>query len=715
MATMNQVTMNKTIFYDMNTTNTSFLQTHSILKDLGIQNNSFFLILLDPDLRGVDPRDPRLNSLFKKKVLFETMRNYWYYLREVCVIPVQGGSANSGDRFQLHRANLAMNWCIMHNLNIFAEMPRQQGKTITIICRILYEFLFVSTNSEMIFINKKHEDSKLNLQRLKEIRSALPVYLQMIDQWGEGGKKIKVKNSVETLENPINNNKIKTLPAARNRVAANSLGRGMTIPRIWYDEFAFIPYNSIIYAASTPAFNTASLNAARNGAPYGIIITTTPGDLTTEEGIDACGKKDLATKCSERWYDFSPGQLKELLDMNKKSAFVYIRYTYQQLGKDEAWFADICRKMELKWADIRREVLLEWSKSSDNSPFTKEDLSAVKALIKQPIRTLPFRNGLFEFNVYEDINLNNPPIMGVDVSGGFRRDASAITLIDSSTTKVFADFACNFIAPNELAALIYEVVKTKLPNAVVNIERNGGFGSSVLGILLKTSIKRNLFYEVKDKVTEERSDGVKNIRKTVRTKVYGLDSSKGVREELMEILRQRMEYHKDKFVSPAIYNELETLEVKKNGKIEHSSTAHDDQIFSYLMALYVWYNGQNLMENWGIRKSSIKTDTDLEEAILTLEDKYSGVLEEINIDNDDDPNKIDIEVELKQLQSIKAKSMEQFYQDQYNADIEAEKILMSNRRTRAAMARVYSMDEDDMKSQEQGIVDITSAINDFYK
>ena len=49
MATMNQVTMNKTIFYDMNTTNTSFLQTHSILKDLGIQNNSFYLILLDPD------------------------------------------------------------------------------------------------------------------------------------------------------------------------------------------------------------------------------------------------------------------------------------------------------------------------------------------------------------------------------------------------------------------------------------------------------------------------------------------------------------------------------------------------------------------------------------------------------------------------------------------------------------------------------------------
>ena len=51
---------------------------------------------------------------------------------------------------------------------------------------------------------------------------------------------------------------------------------------LWYDEYAFILHNSIIYSAATPAFSTASKNAKRNGAPYGILITTTPGDMTTD-------------------------------------------------------------------------------------------------------------------------------------------------------------------------------------------------------------------------------------------------------------------------------------------------------------------------------------------------------------------------------------------------------------------------------------------------
>ena len=50
------------------------------------------------------------------------------------------------------------------------------------------------------------------------------------------------------------------------------------MPIHWYDEYAFILHNSIIYSAATPAFATASKNAKANGAPYGICITTTPGE-----------------------------------------------------------------------------------------------------------------------------------------------------------------------------------------------------------------------------------------------------------------------------------------------------------------------------------------------------------------------------------------------------------------------------------------------------
>ena len=136
-------------------------------------------------------------------------------------------------------------------------------------------------------MNKKHDDSKMNLARMKEIRSALPRYLRMDEVPGKDGKPQKIQENVITMTNPYNHNKISTKPGARNKANANSIGRGCTMPIHWYDEYAFILHNSIIYAAATPAFSTASANAKRNGAPYGILITTTPGDLTTDEGMDA--------------------------------------------------------------------------------------------------------------------------------------------------------------------------------------------------------------------------------------------------------------------------------------------------------------------------------------------------------------------------------------------------------------------------------------------
>ena len=71
-------------------------------------------------------------------------------------------------------------------------------------------------------------------------------------------------------------------------------------------------------------------------------------------------------------------------------------------------------------------------------------------------------------------------------------------------------------------------------------------------------------------------------------------------------------YHKDKFIAPIILTEMRGMQTKRNGKVEHSDNSHDDQVFSYLMALYVWYDGKDLVEKFGIQRSSIKTDEDVE-------------------------------------------------------------------------------------------------------
>ena len=696
------------VYYQMSTNNKSFLNMHYYLKSIGIKNNKFMLTLLDPDLDGIDPFDRNLPPVYKQKILREVMYNYWYFLREVVRIPDQG-STSGGARYKLDRGNLALNFCMMLNLNIFLELPRQIGKTISSLCRYLWVFNFGTTNSEMVFLNKKMDDSKLNLARMKEIRDALPSYLQMKEMILPDGKVVKKPNTVETLEHVSNGNKIKTVPSARSKAAAASLLRGRTIPIIYADEWAFTPYNDIIYVNTIPAWKTAAMNAKKNNAPYGITITTTPGFLAEDAGKYAYDMKESATPFTELWYDMTYNELMNYINANTRSSFIYIKYTYQQLGRSEHWFAEICKDMQNDWPSIRREILLEWANGVENSPFTQEDLEVVQELTKTPIKQVMLMNK-YIMNIYQQVDLNRyPPIIGVDVSGGYNRDSSAISVIDSHTTKLFADMNCNYISTFDLAQCIYELVTNYMPNAVVNVERNGGYGASVLSKLVNSKIKRNLYFEIKDKVIEERQQDNHIYKAKKRMKVYGLDSSKKIRELLMEILRERMEYHKDKFVSPIILEELKGLEVKKNGKIDHSVNTHDDQIFSLLMALYVWYYGKNLTENFGIKKGTIKTDESLDEEVKdwnTATEFMGDVIEDFYLEDDNSP-KLQANKFLRESKQAIGKTYSEFEKERALKEMQILKQYLNTRVGREAYARTYHLDIDELNDKyDSGLFEI---------
>lgn len=173
-----------------------------------------------------------------------------------------------------------------------------------------------------------------------------------------------------------------------------------------------------------------------------------------------------------------------------------------------------------------------------------------------------------------------------------------------------------------------------------------GYGLSVIQRLIKTSVKKNLYWEIKDRVSEEKYvNGVKQ-KIVQKVRVHGTNSTKEVRARLIDILRERVELHKDKFVAPIIYNEMKAMEVKKSGKVEHSQNSHDDQVFSYLMALYVWYDGQNLAENFGIVKNTLKTDQNIDIEELNLEDELE-VTDKVDIE----PFTYDIDDEIYQVVS----------------------------------------------------------------
>ena len=615
------------IYIQMETTNQSFVDMHFYLKRIGIKNNDFFLALYNPQLAGVDPRDPGLSQMQKAMVFQEIRTNYWYFLREVVRIPEAGGVS----RYKLDRASLAMNFLFVLNYNTYVELSRQTGKTTTARVRYLYLYNFGTMNSQIMFIHKAHEGSKENLKKLKDIRDELPSYLKMEAAQGVNGQKLKVPNTVVKMEHPTNHNSIVTFPSARSEDAADKLGRGCTMPMQFYDEFAFMPYNKTVYMSAIPAFAKASIIAKANNAPYGVFIASTPGDPLTKEGEFAYNLINDSTRWDESYLDYSYEQLEELRKANTKSMFFYVKFSYKQLGYSEEWFSDICTKMFNDWPKIRREVLLEWEVITENAAFRKEDLDIVKNFCRDPIRVLKFgRVGQYLFDVYEDIDLSYPPIIGVDVSGAAMRDASAITIVDSRTTRVCATFHCNYIPQDDLADLIYVLVNQYMPSSCVAIERNGGFGAAVIQRLVKTNVKKNLYFEIKDKVIEEAVVGHMVNKRSALVKVYGINSTKDIRARLIEILYNRVQYHKDKFIAPILYEEMLGMQVKKNGKVEHSDQTHDDQVFSYLMAMYVWYDGKNVMENWNIIKNTIKTDED--EEILEGDIEKDSATESVQID-----------------------------------------------------------------------------------
>jgi hypothetical protein len=194
-----------------------------------------------------------------------------------------------------------------------------------------------------------------------------------------------------------------------------------------------------------PALSRAFANCKANGAPHGLCLTSTPGFLSTEEGRYMYDLKCNMTPFSELWYDKSLSELTNIIDSNEKSIFVYIRTTYQQLGYSEDWLKARIKEQNQKWTDIRREFLLEWATSAENCPFTQEQLRNIARFVKQPKKQIYIGNYLF--NLYDEYSPRIIPIIGVDVAAGYSRDSSAISCIDSTTTKLFADFNCNYINP----------------------------------------------------------------------------------------------------------------------------------------------------------------------------------------------------------------------------------------------------------------------------
>lgn len=264
--------------YDFKTKNKSFLNLYNDLYKLGIKNNKFFLKLYDKDLVGVDPYSPVLPLDMQMKILLEVIINPWYFLREVCRIPVDGMpiSVGSGSEFLADRNNIASWYCFLNGIDHYDSKPRQCGKTQNAIAQMNYAFHYGAMSSTFLFFNKDFPLAKQNLYRLKCQRDMLPSWMQMKIAYKEDGSVDKGQDNITSLKNPITGNVIKVMPKATSKDAAIKMGRGETASFHYMDELDFTNYNTEIMKAASFSYARASENAIKNSSLFSRCFTSTP-------------------------------------------------------------------------------------------------------------------------------------------------------------------------------------------------------------------------------------------------------------------------------------------------------------------------------------------------------------------------------------------------------------------------------------------------------
>ena len=582
------------IYLDFSTKNVSFIKMAAILQAEGVKNCYFFLQLNDKKLKGVDPYDPDLSTEMKFRVFRECANNRWYFYREVFRVSEPGASVDvgGGTSFKLNRGNLAYLWANSLNISTYLIMPRQTGKTWAAIADCTWTHQFVR-GSTILHFNKKQGDANDNLRRIQDAIRMLPMYLQHsnIDNLDPSEKR-RVKNNEKTIRNTINSS-IEAMASAGNEAKADAIARGRTASKIWYDELAFIFFNETIYAAAMPAYAKAAEIADQNGSPYGISITTTPGDLATPHGAFAYRMMDTAITFYDKMYDLKRKKLFDIIrNTPDKTSFLFIQFNHLQLGETDEWYLSRAKDINNP-IRARREFLLEWINSNGNSPFDPDDIEIIGDMTTEKKLGVQIYkiNKYYNLYVYEEYHGKKPVIISVDVSGGLGRDNTAVVVINPETLKPMAFFRSNMIPSDQLKKLLVTLVNKRYPHCILTIENNS-VGKPLLDELRDTSISRVLYKEKKKRQFDQ---GVHDSTKKRTREIieYGHNVNPTTRAQMMEMLESLVHNSHAHLAYPELYDEIRYLELK-NGRIDHSSATHDDCTMAYLGGLWIVRYGTGL-------------------------------------------------------------------------------------------------------------------------
>ena len=282
------------------------------------------------------------------------------------------------------------------------KLPRQSGKSTTMISYLLHYSLFNPSVNIAILANKAATARDL-LGRLQLAYEHLPKWLQQgVMSWNKGSLELE------------NGSKILASSTSASAV------RGGSYNIIFLDEFAYVPSNV------AEQFFSSVYPTISSGKTTKVMIVSTP------HGMNMFYKL---------WVDAE----------NQRNSYIPIEVHWSEVpGRDEEW---------------KRETIKNTSESQFNTEFECEFLGSINTLISPyKLKTLAYlnpENSHKGLDVYKQPEKGRTYLVTADVSRGTSNDYSAFVVFDVSEVpyRIVAKYRDNEIKPLLFPQKIYHVAK----------------------------------------------------------------------------------------------------------------------------------------------------------------------------------------------------------------------------------------------------------------
>ena len=403
---------------------------------------------------------------------------------------------------------------VVHNRFSICKMPRQSGKTTTMVAVILWFILFNESFNCAILANKASTAREI-LSRLQMAYEWLPHWLQQgLVEWNKGS--LELENGSKVLASSTSSSAI----------------RGGSFSLVYLDEFAFVDsqLQEEFFASVYPTISS--------GKTSRVMITSTP------KGMNLFYKL---------WVDAE----------EKRNEYIPIEVHWSEVpGRDDAW---------------KEQTIKNTSEAQFNTEFECQFLGSIDTLIAPAkLRTLAYRQPM-QSNAGLDVHVKpeegHTYMLTADVSRGTSNDYSAYVVVDVSEIpyKIVAKYKDNEIKPLLFPAKIYDVARA-YNQAFVLVEVND-IGEQVANTLQFDLEYDNLMMaSMRGRAGQVLGGGFSGGRAQL-----GVRTTKAVKRIGCSNLKQLVEDNKIIIEDLDIINELSTF-IIKGQSFEADEGCNDDLV-----------------------------------------------------------------------------------------------------------------------------------------